>query len=129
MFSKQTKRWLRAIGIAKVLFEEEGYHCIYLKEIEEFIKEVVSLNQRRLYQLVKSLIFRRKMSGTVEILEDEIRIFLFKEGKEEIISGRLRISIKENGQLEVQELPFLNFNQMELPFDSEPTKAIKGGEE
>jgi len=34
--SKQIKRWFRAIAIAKILFEEEGYHCTYLKEIEEF---------------------------------------------------------------------------------------------
>jgi hypothetical protein len=80
--------------------------------------EVVSLNQRRLHQVARSLIFRRKMSETVESLEDEIRIFLFKEGKEEIMSGRLRISMKEKGQLEVQEVPLLDLDQMELPFNS-----------
>lgn len=76
------------------------------------------MNQRKLYQAAKSLIFRRKMSETVESLEDQIRIFLLKEGKEEIISGGLRISIKEQGQLEVQEVPLLNLDQMELPFNS-----------
>ena len=76
------------------------------------------MNQRRLHQVARSLIFRRKMSETVESLEDEIRIFLFKEGKEEIMSGRLRISMKEKGQLEVQEVPLLDLDQMELPFNS-----------
>ena len=76
------------------------------------------MNQRRLHQAARSLIFRRKMSETVESLEDEIRIFLFKEGKEEIMSGRLRISMKEKGQLEVQEVPLLDLDQMELPFNS-----------
>ena len=35
---KQVKRWLRAIEIAKCLFEEEGYHISYLEEIENLIK-------------------------------------------------------------------------------------------
>lgn len=81
------------------------------------------MNQRRLHQVARSLIFRRKMSETVESLEDEIRIFLFKEGKEEIMSGRLRISMKEKGQLEVQEVPLLNLDQMELPFNSESGRS------
>ena len=34
----KVKRWLRALAIAKVLFEEEGYHTAYLEEIEEFIR-------------------------------------------------------------------------------------------
>jgi hypothetical protein len=37
MFSKETKRRLRALGIAKILFEDQGYHCLYLEEIENFI--------------------------------------------------------------------------------------------
>ena len=52
--SKQIRRWLSAIGIAKVLFEVEGYHCIYLEEIEKFIKEVKgvqSKNKRRVNYL------------------------------------------------------------------------------
>ena len=81
------------------------------------------MNQRRLHQVARSLIFRRKMSETVESLEDEIRIFLFKEGKEEIMSGRLRISMKEKGQLEVQEVPLLDLDQMELPFNSESGRS------
>ena len=35
---RQVKRWLRAIGIAKCLFEEEGYHISYLEEIENLIR-------------------------------------------------------------------------------------------
>jgi len=37
MLSKETKRWLRALEIAKILFEDQGYHCLYLKGIENFI--------------------------------------------------------------------------------------------
>ena len=31
---RQRARWLRALSIAKILFEEEGYHTRYLDEIE-----------------------------------------------------------------------------------------------
>lgn len=39
MNHKIQRRWLKAIEIAKILFEEEGYHILYLLEIEELIKE------------------------------------------------------------------------------------------
>jgi len=35
----QKSRWLRALTIAKILFEGEGYHTRYLREIEQFIKD------------------------------------------------------------------------------------------
>ncbi len=35
----QLSRWLRALAIAKILFEEEGYHTVYLNEIEAHIQE------------------------------------------------------------------------------------------
>jgi len=38
MDSKETKRWLRALGIAKILFEDQGYHTRYLEEIENVIR-------------------------------------------------------------------------------------------
>ena len=31
------KRWLDALRIAKILFEDEGYHIEYLKDLERFI--------------------------------------------------------------------------------------------
>ena len=33
------RRWLRALGIAKTMFEVDGYHTVYLKEIETSITE------------------------------------------------------------------------------------------
>jgi len=38
LLTLKEKRWLRALAIAKCLFEDEGYHTVYLEEIEEFIK-------------------------------------------------------------------------------------------
>jgi len=34
---KRRKRWLDALRIAKILFEDEGYHIRYLKDLEGFI--------------------------------------------------------------------------------------------
>src|SRR5215468_5722338 len=33
----QRKHWRKALGIARILFEEDGYHTTYLDEIETFI--------------------------------------------------------------------------------------------
>lgn len=38
MDSKQVNRWFRALELAKVLFEEQGYHYLYLNHIQEFIE-------------------------------------------------------------------------------------------
>jgi len=36
LLTLKEKRWLRAL--AKIFFEEEGYHTVFLEEIETFIK-------------------------------------------------------------------------------------------
>ena len=33
----KVRRWLKALNIAKILFEEDGYFTDYLEEIEAFI--------------------------------------------------------------------------------------------
>ena len=38
-------RWLRALGIAKILFEDQGYHTRYLEEIEQFIQRSEVMQQ------------------------------------------------------------------------------------
>ena len=35
----QKRRWLKALEIAKICFESEGYHTRYLEEIEYSIRE------------------------------------------------------------------------------------------
>lgn len=37
---RRKKRWFRALKIAECLFEDEGYHTKYLKDLKEFLKEV-----------------------------------------------------------------------------------------
>ena len=44
---KQFNRWIRALGIAKILFENDGYFTDYLDEIEAFIRRSYeSINDR-----------------------------------------------------------------------------------
>ena len=37
MDKRQTGRWLKALEIAEILFEDEGYSSNYLEEIKDFI--------------------------------------------------------------------------------------------
>jgi hypothetical protein len=75
LYSKETKRWLRALEIAKILFEVEGYHTAYLKETEAFIRRKTMYSPKiredlipRIYQVAKAK--RIKMTTLVnEILE------------------------------------------------------------
>lgn len=73
------------------------------------------MRQRKLYQMVKSLVFRRRMTENLHELEDEIKTSLLKEEKKEMTTGGFKISIKEEGQIEVAELPPMNLEQLELP--------------
>jgi len=83
------------------------------------------LKQRKLYKMVKSLVFRKRMTETLHDLEDEIKASLLREEKEEMITGGFKISIKEEGQIEITELPPLNLEQLELPI-KQPEEFEKG---
>jgi hypothetical protein len=66
------------------------------------------------------------MSETINRLEDEIKTSLLNEGKEEIISRGLKISIKDDGQIEIAELPLPYLEQLELPLNTQSEKSKKG---
>lgn len=36
---KRRRRWLRALEIAKILFEDEGYHTEYLEDLQSEVKK------------------------------------------------------------------------------------------
>lgn len=59
------------------------------------------------------------MSETLNELENQIRNSLLDEGKDEVISGDFKISIKENGQIEISELTPANLEQLKLPLATE----------
>jgi hypothetical protein len=58
------------------------------------------------------------MAENMSTLEDEIRASLLTEGEKEMISGDLKILMKENGRIEITELPVINLEQLELPLIS-----------
>lgn len=37
MYDLRRKRWLRALQIAELLFEDEGYHTKYIKDLRDFL--------------------------------------------------------------------------------------------
>jgi hypothetical protein len=67
------------------------------------------------------------MSEAINRLEDEIRTSLLSEEKEEIISKGFKISIKDDGQIEITELPLPYLEQLELPLNTQSEKSKKGG--
>jgi len=87
-------RWLRALGIAKVVFDDEGYHSHYLQQIENFIRRKRMYSPRikeelipPLYKIAKS----RKMAMT-KLVNGIIEQYLDKNGerrdrKKAIMSG------------------------------------------
>ena len=38
VLKKEAKRWLKALEIAKIIFEDQGYHTAYLEAMEKFIR-------------------------------------------------------------------------------------------
>jgi len=46
LIKKEAKRWLRALKIAKIIFQDEGYHTLYLEGIEKFIRRKIVYSPR-----------------------------------------------------------------------------------
>jgi len=75
----QTNRWLKCLEICKVVLDDEGYHILYLEQIENFIRRKQMYSPRiseelipELYQLSKS----RKIPMTKlvnKIVEDHLK--------------------------------------------------------
>jgi len=51
--TKETKRWLNALGIAKVVFDDEGYHSKYLEE--DFIRRKKMYSPKIKPELIQKL--------------------------------------------------------------------------
>jgi len=84
MVSKETKRWLRALGIAKILFEDQGYHSIYLEEIENFIRRETMYSPKiredlipEIYRAAKALGLRMTtfVNQILERVLNEVSVF------------------------------------------------------
>jgi len=73
------------------------------------------LNKKKLYHIIKSFLFRKKMSESLDQLQDEIRNSLLTDGKNETVIGDFKVSIREDDLVEITKLPPLNLQQLELP--------------
>jgi len=95
--TKETKRWLNALGIAKVVFDDEGYHSKYLEQIEDFIRSKKMYSPRikpeliqKLYKLAK--VHKIPMTRLVDkIIEDYFKRNPLKR-KEEIVISETAVS-------------------------------------
>jgi DNA repair protein RadC len=75
------------------------------------------MHQAKLAQMARTLLYRRRLAAAADLLENKIRAFLLKKGRQEIIDGGFKISLKADGQIEVKEVSPPNPNQPELPLN------------
>jgi hypothetical protein len=55
MNPKEVKAWMRALELAKILFEDQGYHWLYLNQIEIFIERKTMYSPKIEEELVPGL--------------------------------------------------------------------------
>jgi len=55
MYPKEVKRWMRALNLAKILFQDQGYHWLYLNQIEIFIERKTMYSPKIEEELIPGL--------------------------------------------------------------------------
>lgn len=77
-------RWLRALGIAKILFEDQGYHTRYLEEIEQFVQRSDVMQQMARLEVRSALeVWLFSGTRTMERLETLVRHWCEVYGRDE----------------------------------------------
>jgi hypothetical protein len=79
---KEVKRWLKALRIAKIIFEDQGYHTLYLDEIERFIKRKLMYNPKVKEEYIP-LLFKISASKRIpmtQLVNRIIKDYLDKNG-------------------------------------------------
>ena len=80
------KRWFRALGIAECLFEDEGYHTEYLKDIEKVLKGENGMYSPKIEEdLITKLYQKAKVEGVpmTKLVDQIIREALNGKGSKE----------------------------------------------
>ena len=80
------KRWFRALEIAECLFEDEGYHTEYLKDIEKVLKGESGMYSPKIGEdLVTKLYQKAKVEGVpmTKLVDQIIREALNGKGPKE----------------------------------------------
>ncbi len=90
----EVKGWLRAMEIARCLFEDQGYHRIYLNQIDRFIRRTHMYSPKIKEEFIP-ILFRISCSKKIamtKLVNQIIKDYLEKngemEGKEEGLTGR-----------------------------------------
>jgi len=94
IYSVEVKGWLRAIEIARCLFEDQGYHRVYLNQVTQFIRRRCMYSPKIKEEFIPVL-FRISCSKKIamtKLVNQIIKDYLEKngemEGKEEGLTGR-----------------------------------------
>ncbi len=80
------KRWFRALDIAECLFEDEGYHTEYLRDIEKVLKGEKGMYSPKIEEdLVTKLYQKAKAEGVpmTKLVDQIIRDALNGKGSKE----------------------------------------------
>ena len=83
---KRRKRWFRALEIAQCLFEDEGYHTGYLKDIEKILEGENGMYSPKIKEdLVTKLYQKAKVEGVpmTKLVDQIIRDALNGKGPKE----------------------------------------------
>jgi hypothetical protein len=78
---EEVKRWLKALRIAKTIFEDQGYPTHYFDEIERFIKRKIIYNPRirNEYIPILSKISASKRIPMIQLVNQIIKDYLNEE--------------------------------------------------
>ena len=82
MVTEEGRRWLKALKIAKIIFEDQGYPTRYLDEAERFIKRKLMYNPRvkREHLPILSKISASKGIPMTQLVNQIIKDYLNEEG-------------------------------------------------
>ncbi len=90
----EVKGWLRAMEIARCLFEDQGYHRIYLNQIERFIRRTHMYSPKIKEEFIP-ILYRISCSKKIpmtklvnQIIKDYLERNGEMEGKEEGLAER-----------------------------------------
>ena len=81
MVIEEGRRWLKALKIAKIIFEDQGYPTHYLDEVERFIKRKIMYNPRvkKEYLPILSKISASKGIPMTQLVNQIIKDYLNEE--------------------------------------------------
>lgn len=97
MDSKEMKRWLRALEIAKILFADQGYHTVYLEEIENLIRREAMYSPKINQELIPALfkIARLRKISMTKLVNQIIKNYLSNDKMMEVGVTNYKPKIRE----------------------------------